>query len=209
MNTQTNPSQKSSAHPLMLAAAVAVLLACGVGVAAMMGWLPSSAGHNADPALNGNVQTSSASSAPARVLPNSEPVHHHTAPSHHTASSDTVVAAASPASCANCGVIDAVNEIDTRGQGSGVGVAGGAVVGGLLGNQVGNGRGRELATLAGAIGGAVAGNQIEGNMKKTRSFDISVRLNDGSVRTFHQAEQPAWRAGDHVRIVDGAIRANG
>ena len=31
-----------SLHPLVLAAAVAVLLFCGVGTAALMGWLPSS-----------------------------------------------------------------------------------------------------------------------------------------------------------------------
>ena len=33
-----------SLHPLVLAAAVAVLLFCGVGTAALMGWLPSSQG---------------------------------------------------------------------------------------------------------------------------------------------------------------------
>jgi uncharacterized protein YcfJ len=33
-------------------------------------------------------------------------------------------------------------------------------VGGLIGNQVGSGNGRKLATIAGAIGGAYAGNEI-------------------------------------------------
>jgi uncharacterized protein YcfJ len=36
----------------------------------------------------------------------------------------------------------------------------GAVVGGLLGNQVGSGNGRKLATVAGMIGGGMLGNQI-------------------------------------------------
>jgi hypothetical protein len=36
----------------------------------------------------------------------------------------------------------------------------GAVVGGLLGNQVGSGNGRKLATVAGIIGGGFAGNEI-------------------------------------------------
>jgi hypothetical protein len=36
----------------------------------------------------------------------------------------------------------------------------GAVVGGLLGNQVGSGNGRKLATVAGMIGGGYVGNQI-------------------------------------------------
>lgn len=42
-----------------------------------------------------------------------------------------------------------------------VGTAIGAVAGGLLGNQVGGGRGRTLATVAGAVGGGYAGNRIE------------------------------------------------
>jgi len=66
-----------------------------------------------------------------------------------------------------------------------------------------------LATIAGAIGGAVAGNQIEGNVRASHSYSISVRLNDSSIRTFHQSEQPGWRKGDQVRIVDGSIRSNG
>jgi uncharacterized protein YcfJ len=36
----------------------------------------------------------------------------------------------------------------------------GAVVGGLVGNQVGGGNGRKLATVAGIIGGGFLGNQI-------------------------------------------------
>jgi uncharacterized protein YcfJ len=36
----------------------------------------------------------------------------------------------------------------------------GAVVGGLLGNQVGSGNGRKLATVAGIIGGGMLGNEM-------------------------------------------------
>lgn len=41
-----------------------------------------------------------------------------------------------------------------------VAIGTGAVVGGLLGNQVGSGNGRKLATIAGVIGGGMLGNQI-------------------------------------------------
>jgi uncharacterized protein YcfJ len=41
-----------------------------------------------------------------------------------------------------------------------VAIGTGAVVGGLLGNQVGGGNGRKLATVAGVIGGGLLGNQI-------------------------------------------------
>lgn len=44
-----------------------------------------------------------------------------------------------------------------------VAIGTGAVVGGLIGNQVGGGNGKKLATLAGVIGGGMLGNQIANN----------------------------------------------
>lgn len=41
------------------------------------------------------------------------------------------------------------------------GTATGAVVGGLLGNQVGGGNGKKLATIAGAVAGGIAGNKLQ------------------------------------------------
>ncbi|WP_231566359.1 glycine zipper 2TM domain-containing protein [Litchfieldella xinjiangensis] len=42
-----------------------------------------------------------------------------------------------------------------------VGTAAGAIVGGLLGNQVGGGSGKTLATVAGAVGGGFAGREVQ------------------------------------------------
>lgn len=41
-----------------------------------------------------------------------------------------------------------------------VGIGTGAVIGGLIGNQVGGGNGKKLATVAGVIGGGIIGNEI-------------------------------------------------
>lgn len=41
----------------------------------------------------------------------------------------------------------------------------GAVAGGLLGNQVGGGNGKKIATVAGAAAGGYAGNKVQGNMQ--------------------------------------------
>lgn len=46
-----------------------------------------------------------------------------------------------------------------------VAIGTGAVVGGLLGNQVGSGNGKKLATLAGIIGGGYVGNEIANRNK--------------------------------------------
>lgn len=82
-------------------------------------------------------------------------------------------------------------------------------MGGLLGNQVGGGSGKDIATVAGAVGGAVAGNQIEQSVKSTKSYDITVRFEDGSSRLFHEANPSAWRSGDRVKVINGVIRSNG
>jgi outer membrane lipoprotein SlyB len=109
--------------------------------------------------------------------------------------------------CGTCGNVESIRQITTRAQGSGIGAASGAILGGLLGNQVGGGHGRQLATVAGAVGGAVMGNQVEGNMKANHSYEIRVRLDDGTLRTFHQQSVPQWRTGDRVRVVKGSLRS--
>ena len=47
-----------------------------------------------------------------------------------------------------------------RAQPNYVGIGTGAVIGGLIGNQVGGGNGKKLATVAGIIGGGYLGNEI-------------------------------------------------
>jgi len=110
--------------------------------------------------------------------------------------------------CADCGQIESVREIITRGEGTGLGVVGGAVVGGAIGNQIGAGRGKDLATVAGAVGGAMAGNEIEKRAKSTKSFAVTIRLDDGSSRVINETNPPLWRPGDQVKIINGTIQSN-
>ncbi|WP_426286755.1 MULTISPECIES: glycine zipper 2TM domain-containing protein [Luteibacter] len=59
--------------------------------------------------------------------------------------------------CENVRVKQINSKDDNRLIGTGVG----AVAGGLIGNQVGGGKGKTLATVAGAVGGGYAGNRIQ------------------------------------------------
>jgi len=52
------------------------------------------------------------------------------------------------------------------------GTAVGAVVGGLLGNQVGGGSGKKIATVAGAVGGGYAGNHRQKQKTPLRAFFV-------------------------------------
>ena len=53
-------------------------------------------------------------------------------------------------------------QVVTGGQKSGAGAAMGAIAGGALGNQVGQGSGRAAASMLGLFGGAIMGDKIEG-----------------------------------------------
>lgn len=98
------------------------------------------------------------------------------------------------------------------------GTAIGAVVGGLLGNQVGGGKGKTLATVAGAVGGGYAGNRIEAsrqhgqvtstverkcstvNNTSTKIVGYDVRyVYNGVTRTVRMDHDP----GDRVQVQEG------
>jgi uncharacterized protein YcfJ len=53
-------------------------------------------------------------------------------------------------------------QVVTQGQKSGAGAAMGAIAGGAIGNNVGQGSGRAAATMLGLFGGAILGDKIEG-----------------------------------------------
>ena len=198
METQINKSP----HPLMWIAGIAVILFSAAGIAAIMGWIPASMSHPNDSAALTNLEKPQAN------------VGKHTGTKAHSASqshSERMQVANNRSAqlrCAECGVIESTREITTNGEGTGLGAVGGAVVGGVLGNQVGGGRGRDIATVVGAVGGVVAGNEIEKRVNSTRGFEVTVRMDDGSSRFIQVANAPTWRTGDHVKVIDGAIRSN-
>ena len=105
-----------------------------------------------------------------------------------------------------CGVIERVQRIDQKGQGSGVGIVAGGVLGGVLGHQIGSGRGNTAATILGAGAGAYAGNEIEKNAKKTSYWSVAVRLDNGATRNLTFSNPPAAQEGERVRLVDGGRR---
>jgi outer membrane lipoprotein SlyB len=218
-------------HPLMAGAAVAVMLVCLTGVAAMTGLLPTSHGSSA-PAIADAAQLGAAPSGKAQLAPTAAPsattaaaadngsgshnkpapvAKHHSSASHPTQTASSQIRPASGSAtqganiCESCGRIESVQAIQRQASGSGLGVAAGAVLGGVLGHQVGNGNGRTLATVAGAVGGGYAGNEIEKRARSTTSYHVRVRMEDGSIRTFPYAEKPSWNAGDRVRVVDGQL----
>ena len=201
-NNTTTANSSAKPHAVVWIAGIAVTAFSLAGIAAIMGWIPTSMGKQ-DATVIAKVEPSrTAASARARsetpAAPRAKP----------TLAAVSVPVAVPKAVCDECGVIETVRTVDTKGEGSGIGAVGGAVVGAVVGNQIGHGTGKAVATVVGAVGGGYAGNQVEKYVKAGKSYEIVVRLENGSSRTFSQATAPAWHTGDRVRIVDGVLHSN-
>lgn len=88
--------------------------------------------------------------------------------------------AVAAANCTECGVVDSVRALEVKGEGSG------------------------LEAVVGVRAGAYAGNEVEKNMKKNASYQIRVRMDDNSYRTF-QSAQPDVGVGQRVKVRDGQL----
>lgn len=104
------------------------------------------------------------------------------------------------AQCATCGTVQSVSLVKRKGEGGAAGIVGGAVVGGLLGNQIGKGSGNTIATVGGAVAGGYVGNEVQKRVTSKNVWVTKVKMKDGSVRTFEQEAQPAWAAGNVVKV---------
>ncbi|MFZ6673336.1 glycine zipper 2TM domain-containing protein [Undibacterium sp. Xuan67W] len=219
-------------HPLLAAAAVSVTLLSLVGVAAITGVIPSSQGHGnpQDPMASGSSlsqpenmtqNTAQNGTAPGDKLhapvvdrspyPVDAPrrnsgASHQPAANNQLASDTSNDTLTNKTICANCGRVEAIHTVQQQAKPSGIGVAAGAVLGGILGHQVGNGNGRTLATVAGAVGGGYAGNEVEKRSGTNTVYQVKVRMDDGSLRTY---PQNGWRVGDRVKAVNGALESLG
>ncbi len=236
--------KKFKIHPLTATAAVAVILLCMTGIAAMTGILPNfsktpepdvAAVSPVAPATNESqtaadqIAASSPASAAAVSEPASAPIAAVKKPSVKKptyVASNTMPAPApemapapqdpeaplppspQPAPCPNCGVVESARAIQQQAQPSGIGAAAGALLGGVLGHQVGGGTGKTLATIAGAVGGGFAGNAVEKNTHTTTSYEVIVRMEDGSRQRFILSAQ-RWRSGDLVRVDHGNLSSRG
>lgn len=108
-------------------------------------------------------------------------------------------AASAAVACTDCGRVMAVSVTQKAGDASALGVIAGGAIGAVLGNQVGGGFGKDLATLAGAAGGAYAGKIIEEKMKTHTVWSVTVHYPNDSKTSFEFTTDPGLQVGDWVR----------
>lgn len=110
--------------------------------------------------------------------------------------------------CVDCARVTAVNVVEKEGESNAVGMIAGGVAGAVLGNQVGGGFGKKLATVAGAAGGAYAGKKIQENMNATKVWQVSVTYTNGNTGTFEFAQDPGFKVGDAVKKTGESLQRN-
>ena len=101
------------------------------------------------------------------------------------------------------GTVESIRSQTVENPNTAVSTIGGALVGGLLGNQIGGGRGQTAATVIGAGGGALVWNQVA--TRQNLVWRIGVRYDDGSLATIQQTTAPALRIGDRVSVTANGI----
>ncbi|OAJ57854.1 hypothetical protein A6V36_30910 [Paraburkholderia ginsengiterrae] len=116
---------------------------------------------------------------------------------------------AQPAYCSTCGTVEAISTVRQEGHGTGIGAVGGALAGGVVGNQFGSGNGRTAMTVLGALGGGFAGNSVEKHIRSTTSYSVRVRMESGKTRYFTYHDAPPFAQGQRVRVENGTLVAAG
>ncbi|MCW4148620.1 MULTISPECIES: glycine zipper 2TM domain-containing protein [Halomonadaceae] len=89
-----------------------------------------------------------------------------------------------------------------------LGGGGGAIIGGLLGNQIGGGSGRQLATVAGALGGSIAGTAAEDRANRIDALEMEIRLEDGTDVVVVQRADRQFQPGQKVRLIGNGANAS-
>lgn len=115
----------------------------------------------------------------------------------------TLPVASQSVACAECGTVEAVTQVQHDTPNSGVGAAIGAAVGGLIANKIGGEEGKTIATILGLLGGVWAGNALEKHLKQAPTYQVVVRMQDNTQRTFEL--NAAMPVGAKVKVQGSTI----
>jgi outer membrane lipoprotein SlyB len=103
------------------------------------------------------------------------------------------------------GIVESVREVRIDPRDTGVGTAGGAVLGGLAGSNVGGGNGQIAGAIGGAILGGIIGQNVEKAANERRGVEVTVLLDSGKYIAVVQEADQDFRPGDRVRILTGRL----
>lgn len=101
------------------------------------------------------------------------------------------------------GVVESVRQVQIEGTKTPIGAAAGAVVGGVAGSNIGQGKGATVGTVLGAVAGGLAGAAIEEGATRKTGLEITVKLSSGRMIAVTQEADEQFHPGDRVRVITG------
>jgi hypothetical protein len=90
--------------------------------------------------------------------------------------------------CDYCGVVEKVREISNTGPR-------------YAASTVAGGRDQVIVMLLGALSGTRA------SAVRAKIYEVSVRMDNGSIRAVRDAGMPQWKTGDRVKVVKGRVES--
>jgi outer membrane lipoprotein SlyB len=101
------------------------------------------------------------------------------------------------------GKVTAISPVVIEGTQSGVGQLPGAIVGGIAGSTMGEGKGQQIFTVLGALGGAVLGSTIEENATRSQGLELTLAMDSGKTLSIVQEVErvDAFQVGQRVRVL--------
>jgi outer membrane lipoprotein SlyB len=106
------------------------------------------------------------------------------------------------------GTVLSANPVVIEGKQSGAGQLPGAIIGGVAGSSVGEGKGQQIFTILGAVGGAVVGSMIEEQATRTQGLELTIKMDSGKTLSIVQEVDNVnvFREGQRVRVLtQGAL----
>lgn len=231
MNHPSTPPTKQNKPAFAIVAAIILILFAGVGIAALMGWLPSSS----QAGRPGQLMTPPAEPLATATINSPTGV---TQSSQYQAGAGTVTSQSTAgasgggtsggSAVAQAPVLpiaeprvpaparkEALQEQRVRERDDAVDTANKeaakpvctncGVVETVNGQSMQRrGTGNDNANGSPTSPGAAVSNRVEERPKGSKRYDVVVRMHDGQLRTVH-TDQTVWRAGDQVKIEDGKL----
>lgn len=107
---------------------------------------------------------------------------------------------------ADLGTVTGVTPIHSTAKPSGAGAVIGGVLGAAVGNQIGDGNGRKVATVVGAVGGAKIGHEVEKDRNtKVSGYRIDITFDDGRKTSITRSQAGAFATGQRVKMANGEV----
>lgn len=99
------------------------------------------------------------------------------------------------------GIVDSVRSVTIEGTKTPIGTIAGGAVGGIAGSNVGGGSGQAVGAIIGAVAGGLVGSAAEEGLTRRAGYEITVRLNNGELRSIVQEADEVFKPGEQVRLI--------